>query len=68
MDRRIRKKTSKYEKKKAEQKVISQLEDNSNNIETNQNNILTHIKEFYEHLYKKRYKFRRLQKFKLFLK
>jgi hypothetical protein len=31
------------EKKKAEQKIISQLKDNRNNIETNQNKILTKI-------------------------
>lgn len=41
------------EKKNAEQKIISQLKDNSNNIETNQNKILTKIKDFYERLYKK---------------
>ena len=54
---KVLEKKSKYlanlEKKKAEQKVISQLKDKSNNIESNHTNILTNIEDFYEHLYKK---------------
>jgi len=48
------------ENKKAKQKRISQLKDNTNNIETNQNNILNQIKVFYQHLYEKDKKYRRL--------